>query len=62
MPIGFKNSTDGGLQAAINAMVAASQPHHFLGINNHGLASIVTTTGNVETHLVLRGGKRGTQL
>jgi 3-deoxy-7-phosphoheptulonate synthase len=59
MPIGFKNSTDGSLQAAVNAMVAASQPHHFLGINHHGLASIVTTTGNLDCHLVLRGGKSG---
>jgi 3-deoxy-7-phosphoheptulonate synthase len=59
MPIGFKNSTDGGLQAAANAMLAASQPHRFLGINTQGLASIVTTTGNPDGHLVLRGGKRG---
>jgi 3-deoxy-7-phosphoheptulonate synthase len=59
MPIGFKNGTDGSLQAAMNAMVAASQPHHFLGINQHGLASIVTTTGNPDCHLVLRGGKGG---
>lgn len=59
MPIGFKNGTDGSLQAAMNAMLAASQPHHFLGINHHGLASIVTTTGNPDCHLVLRGGKGG---
>ncbi len=59
MPIGFKNSTDGSLQAAMNAMVAASRPHHFLGINHSGLASIVTTTGNPDGHLVLRGGKGG---
>ncbi len=59
MPIGFKNGTDGSLAAAVNAMVAASQPHHFLGINHHGLASIVTTTGNPDCHLVLRGGKDG---
>lgn len=59
MPIGLKNSTDGTIQAAVNAMVAASQPHHFLGINRSGLASIVTTTGNPDCHLVLRGGKRG---
>jgi 3-deoxy-7-phosphoheptulonate synthase len=59
MPIGFKNSTDGSLQAAENSMVDASQPHHFLGINHHGLASIVTTTGNPDCHLVLRGGKGG---
>ncbi len=59
MPIGFKNNTDGSLQAAMNAMLAASKPHHFLGINRHGLASIVTTTGNPDGHLVLRGGKHG---
>lgn len=59
MPIGFKNSTDGSLQAAINAMLSASQPHHFLGINHHGLASIIATTGNPDGHLVLRGGKQG---
>ena len=59
MPIGFKNNTDGSLQAAANAMVAASRPHHFLGINHSGLASIVTTTGNPDCHLVLRGGKSG---
>jgi 3-deoxy-7-phosphoheptulonate synthase len=59
MPIGFKNNTDGSLLAAMNAMLAASRPHHFLGINHHGLASIVTTTGNPDGHLVLRGGKHG---
>lgn len=59
MPIGFKNNTDGSLLAAMNAMVAASRPHHFLGINHHGLASIVATTGNPDGHLVLRGGKNG---
>ena len=59
MPIGFKNNTDGSLQAATNAMLAANQPHRFLGINHHGLASIVKTTGNPDTHLVLRGGKQG---
>ncbi len=59
MPIGFKNNTDGSLQAASNAMLAASQPHHFLGINQSGHASIVSTTGNADGHLVLRGGKRG---
>jgi 3-deoxy-7-phosphoheptulonate synthase len=59
MPVGFKNGTDGGLSVAINAMLAANQVHHFLGINAEGLASIVTTTGNPSTHLVLRGGKHG---
>lgn len=59
MPIGYKNGTDGSLHIAANAMLAASQPHHFLGINHQGLASIVTTTGNPDGHLVLRGGSAG---
>ena len=59
MPIGFKNNTNGSFQAAANAMLAASNPHHFLGINQEGHASIVSTTGNADGHLVLRGGKGG---
>jgi 3-deoxy-7-phosphoheptulonate synthase len=59
MPIGYKNSTDGSATIAINAMQAASRPHHFLGINGEGHASIVSTTGNPDGHLVLRGGNRG---
>ena len=59
MPIGYKNSTDGSATIAINAMQAASKPHHFLGINADGHASIVSTTGNPDGHLVLRGGNRG---
>jgi 3-deoxy-7-phosphoheptulonate synthase len=59
MPIGFKNNTNGSLDAATNAMLAASQPHHFLGINQSGHASIVSTTGNADGHLVLRGGEQG---
>ena len=59
MPVGFKNGTDGSLGVAINAMLAASHPHHFLGIDSHGHASIVTTTGNPDGHLVLRGGRQG---
>ncbi len=60
MPIGFKNGTDGSAITAINAMEAASRSHHFLGINKDGNAAIVTTTGNPDGHLVLRGGKQGT--
>ena len=60
MPIGYKNSTDGSATIAINAMQAASKPHHFLGINQGGQASIVSTTGNPYGHRVLRGGNRGT--
>ncbi|MBM5802082.1 MAG: 3-deoxy-7-phosphoheptulonate synthase [Cyanobacteria bacterium K_DeepCast_35m_m2_023] len=60
MPIGFKNGTDGSVTTAVNAMEAAARPHHFLGINHEGSASIVSTTGNPDGHLVLRGGKSGT--
>ncbi len=59
MPVGFKNGTDGGFTIAVHAMMAASHPHHFLGINREGLASIVQTTGNPDCHLVMRGGKHG---
>lgn len=60
MPVGFKNGTDGGLDVAINAVLSASHSHHFLGIDGQGRASIVKTTGNPDCHLVLRGGKDGT--
>ena len=56
MPVGYKNGTDGSFTAAINAMLTAKISHHFLGINQDGLASIVQTTGNPDGHLVLRGG------
>jgi 3-deoxy-7-phosphoheptulonate synthase len=59
MPIGFKNGTDGSASTAINAMEAAAKPHHFLGISQEGHAAIVSTTGNPDGHLVLRGGKGG---
>ena len=59
MPIGFKNSTDGSCSTAINAMQSASKSHHFLGVNDHGYASIVNTTGNPHGHIVLRGGSKG---
>ncbi|GLH71505.1 phospho-2-dehydro-3-deoxyheptonate aldolase [Geothrix limicola] len=55
-PVGFKNATDGDLSAAVNAILSASRPHSFLGINDQGLASIVRTRGNAYGHLVLRGG------
>jgi 3-deoxy-7-phosphoheptulonate synthase len=57
-PIGFKNGTDGNLQIAIDAMIAALHSHSFLGINREGLTSIIQTTGNPEVHIVLRGGKK----
>ena len=59
MPLGFKNSTDGSFQAAINAIKAASQPQTFLGINLDGAASAIVTRGNPDCHVVLRGGASG---
>ncbi len=59
MPLGFKNGTDGSLQAAVNAIRAASQPQTFLGINLEGSASAVVTRGNPDCHVVLRGGAAG---
>ncbi len=59
MPIGFKNGTDGSFSTAINAMQSAARSHHFLGVNSDGFASIVNTTGNPDTHIVLRGGTKG---
>ena len=55
-PVGFKNSTDGSLDAAINGIISASSPHSFLGINMQGRPSVVRTNGNRYGHLVLRGG------
>jgi 3-deoxy-7-phosphoheptulonate synthase len=59
MPVGFKNGTDGGLSVAINAMIAASRAHSFLGIDPSGHVGVVRTRGNPHTHLVLRGGNAG---
>ncbi len=56
MPVGFKNGTDGSLQVALNALHAAREPHHFLGINEEGQVSIFRTTGNAYGHVILRGG------
>jgi 3-deoxy-7-phosphoheptulonate synthase len=57
MPVGFKNSTDGSLQIAIDAMTSARAPHNFLGIDQDGVTSIIRTTGNPHGHVVLRGGR-----
>jgi 3-deoxy-7-phosphoheptulonate synthase len=57
MPVGFKNSTDGNLQVAVNAIESARHPHSFLGITQEGLTAIVRTSGNPDTHVVLRGGR-----
>jgi 3-deoxy-7-phosphoheptulonate synthase len=58
-PVGFKNGTDGNLEIAIDAIHAASHPHHFLGVTKQGLAAITRTNGNDLCHVVLRGGKAG---
>lgn len=60
MPVGFKNGTDGSLQIAIDAMLSARHPHHFLGIDEMGSVSVVQTTGNEDGHVVLRGGRART--
>jgi len=59
MPIGFKNGTDGGLQVAMDAAASSSAPQAFLGIGADGRASLVTTTGNPDTSMILRGGADG---
>src|SRR5258708_28835137 len=59
MPIGFKNGTFGSVQTAVDAITAAAQPHHFLGVTEQGLAGIVTTLGNPHCHVILRGGASG---
>jgi 3-deoxy-7-phosphoheptulonate synthase len=59
MPLGFKNATNGDLKVAINAIQAASQPQTFLGIDNAGQANAITTKGNPNCHIVLRGGSDG---
>ena len=56
MPIGFKNLTDGDYKKAIDGMLSAGYPHHFLGVDYNGNACHVTTKGNQHSHLILRGG------
>ncbi|HEV8675026.1 MAG TPA: 3-deoxy-7-phosphoheptulonate synthase [Methylomirabilota bacterium] len=58
MPVGFKNGTDGNVQIAVDAVRAASRPHHFLSVTKQGLAAIVGTKGNDACHIILRGAHR----
>ena len=58
MPVGFKNTTEGNLQAAINAIQSARRPHSFLGITQEGMSAVIRTSGNPDTHVVLRGGRK----
>lgn len=56
-PVGFKNGTDGNLRIALEAVKAASQPHHFLSVTKGGHSAIVATRGNGDCHVILRGGR-----
>ena len=56
-PVGFKNATDGGLQVAVDAIGSATRPHHFLSVTKAGTSAIFSTAGNVDCHVILRGGK-----
>ena len=57
-PVGFKNGTDGTLKIAVDAINAASTPHHFLSLTKAGHSAIFATTGNEDCHIILRGGKQ----
>lgn len=57
-PVGFKNGTDGNLQIAFEAVKAAAHPHHFLGVTKAGHSAIVSTAGNEDCHVILRGGRQ----
>src|SRR5215210_3843677 len=57
-PVGFKNGTDGNIRIALDAIRAAQAPHHFLSVTKGGHSAIVSTTGNEDCHLILRGGKQ----
>ncbi|MCX7555642.1 3-deoxy-7-phosphoheptulonate synthase [Xanthomonadaceae bacterium JHOS43] len=56
-PVGFKNGTDGNVKIAVDAVQAASHPHHFLAVTKDGRTAIATTAGNADCHVILRGGK-----
>ena len=59
MPVGIKNPTDGDVQVAVDGVRAAGVSHVFTGINLDGLAALITTAGNPDCHVILRGGSRG---
>ncbi|EAR56867.1 putative 3-deoxy-D-arabinoheptulosonate-7-phosphate synthase [Photobacterium sp. SKA34] len=56
-PVGFKNGTDGNIKIATDAVGSASAPHHFLSVTKYGHSAIVSTAGNEDCHIILRGGK-----
>ena len=55
-PVGFKNATDGGIGVAVDAINSAMRPHHFLSVTKAGHSAIFSTTGNEDSHIILRGG------
>lgn len=57
-PVGFKNGTDGNLKIALDAVKASSKPHNFLSVTKGGVSAIVTTKGNEDCHVILRGGSQ----
>src|SRR5512145_97209 len=59
MPVGFKNGTDGSITVAIDGIRSAAHPHQFLSVTKQGVAAIVATLGNLDCHLILRGGASG---
>ncbi|WP_029069098.1 3-deoxy-7-phosphoheptulonate synthase [Jonesia quinghaiensis] len=59
MPIGFKNATDGDVQAAVDGCITAAAEHTFFGVDPDGRAAVVATTGNPDCHVILRGGRSG---
>jgi 3-deoxy-7-phosphoheptulonate synthase len=59
MPVGFKNGTDGDIQVAVDGCRASAAGHTFFGVTQAGAAALVTTSGNVDTHVILRGGRGG---
>jgi 3-deoxy-7-phosphoheptulonate synthase len=59
MPVGFKNGTDGDVQVAVDACRASATSHTFFGVTGAGAAAVVTTSGNSDTHVILRGGRSG---
>jgi len=59
MPVGFKNGTDGDVQVAVDACRASAAGHTFFGVTHNGVAAVVTTAGNTDNHVILRGGRSG---
>ena len=59
MPVGFKNGTEGSVGVAVDGILSAKNPHHFLSVTKQGVAAIVATRGNADCHVILRGGRHG---